>query len=133
MPGEILRTLSRGGPVVLAGDLNEGDTGRAWRLFAAPLRLVSPAAPTFPARSPRRLLDVVFASQDLAVLPHADIELDEADLVAASDHRPVWVDLDLAPDRNPTAETETGPAVLAEVVEQAEELAEDQAEQGQPG
>jgi endonuclease/exonuclease/phosphatase family metal-dependent hydrolase len=130
--GEILRTLSRGGPIVLAGDLNEGDTGRAWQLFAAPLRLVSPTAPTFPARHPRRLLDVVFASQDLAVLPHAPVELDEADLVAASDHRPVWVDLDLDPDRDSTAQTETGPAVLAEVAEQAEELAEGQTEQGQP-
>jgi endonuclease/exonuclease/phosphatase family metal-dependent hydrolase len=93
--GEILRTLSAGGPVVLAGDLNEGDTGRAWQLFASPLRLVSPTTPTFPARNPRRLLDVVFASPDLAVLPHRPVDLDEADLVAATDHRPVWVDLDL--------------------------------------
>lgn len=93
--GEILRTLSAGGPVVLAGDLNEGDTGRAWQLFASPLRLVSPTTPTFPSRNPRRLLDVVFASPDLAVLPHRPVDLDEADLVAATDHRPVWVDLDL--------------------------------------
>jgi len=82
---------------VLAGDLNEGGTGRAWRRFAEPLRLVSPTAPTYPATTPRRLLDVVFASPELTVLPHRDVALDEGDLVRASDHRPVWVDLDLGP------------------------------------
>ena len=83
--------------MLLAGDLNEGDIGRAWQRFAAPLRLVSPTAPTFPARAPRKVLDVIFASPDLTVLPHRPVELDEADLVAASDHRPTWVDLELAP------------------------------------
>jgi endonuclease/exonuclease/phosphatase family metal-dependent hydrolase len=125
---EILRTLSAGGPVVLAGDLNEGDSGRAWQQFAAPLRLVSPATPTYPARSPRRLLDVVFASPELAVLPHTPVQLDEGDLVAATDHRPVWVDLDLDPSPHPTAQTETGVtetgvAVAGEAVEQAEQQA----------
>jgi endonuclease/exonuclease/phosphatase family metal-dependent hydrolase len=109
--GEVLRTLAGGGPVVLAGDLNEGDTGAAWRLIADPLRLVSPTTPTFPARAPRRLLDVVFASPGLRVLPHAPVDLDDADLVAASDHRPVWVDLDLAPVAAPTAGTETAAPV----------------------
>ncbi|MDF2143639.1 endonuclease/exonuclease/phosphatase family protein [Knoellia sp. p5-6-4] len=127
--GQILRTLSAGGPVVLAGDLNEGDTGRAWQLLAAPLRLVSPTTPTYPARSPRRLLDVVFASPELAVLPHTPVELDEADLVAATDHRPVWVDLDLDPQPRPTARTETDVAVAGEAVEEAEQQAEQQSEQ----
>jgi endonuclease/exonuclease/phosphatase family metal-dependent hydrolase len=95
--GQILRTVSAGGPVLLAGDLNEGETGAAWRRFAEPLRLVSPTAPTYPAPAPRRLLDVVFASPELTVLPHQDVALDEGDLVRASDHRPVWVDLDLGP------------------------------------
>ncbi len=95
---QVLADIAAGGPVVLAGDLNEDDTGRAWQLFAAPLRLVSPRTPTFPARSPRRLLDVVFASPDVVVLPHREVELDPADLVAATDHLPVWVDLDLGVD-----------------------------------
>jgi endonuclease/exonuclease/phosphatase family metal-dependent hydrolase len=127
--GQILRTLSAGGPVVLCGDLNEGETGRAWQLFASPMRLVSPTAPTFPARNPRRLLDVVFASPDLGVLPHPSVDLEEADLVAATDHRPVWVDLDLDPQVRPTAQTETGGVVAAEVVEEAEERAQQQAAQ----
>jgi endonuclease/exonuclease/phosphatase family metal-dependent hydrolase len=93
--GQILQSVSAGGPVLLAGDLNEGESGAAWRLFAAPLRLVSPAVPTYPAPSPRRVLDVIFASPDLAVLPHRDVPLAEVDLVAASDHRPTWVDVEV--------------------------------------
>ena len=122
--GEILRTLSGGGPVLLAGDLNEGEDGRAWQRFASGMRLVSPTRPTYPARAPRRLLDVIFASPDLCVLPHQDVALDAADLVAASDHRPVWVDVDLDRQHAPTAQTESGPAVPASVVEQAEDAAE---------
>jgi endonuclease/exonuclease/phosphatase family metal-dependent hydrolase len=95
--GQVLEGVSGGGPVLLAGDLNEGESGGAWRLFAAPLRLVSPATPTVPARAPRQVLDVVFASPELVVLPHTAVPLPEADLVAASDHRPTWVDVDVAP------------------------------------
>lgn len=97
--GQILESLSGGGPVLLAGDLNEGETGQAWQLFAAPLHLVSPNTPTFPAKAPRKVLDVIFASRELTVLPHPPVQLDEADLVAASDHRPTWVDVDLGPDQ----------------------------------
>lgn len=97
--GQILESVSGGGPVLLAGDLNEGETGQAWQLFAAPLHLVSPNTPTFPAKAPRKVLDVIFASRELTVLPHPPVQLDEADLVAASDHRPTWVDVDLGPDQ----------------------------------
>jgi endonuclease/exonuclease/phosphatase family metal-dependent hydrolase len=122
--GQILKTVSGGGPVVLAGDLNEGDTGGAWRLFAAPLRLVSPATPTYPASAPRRLLDVIFASPDLSVRPHSPLELSEADLRAASDHRPTWVDIDLDPAPVPSAQVETGSEVGEARVEQADEAAQ---------
>ena len=94
---QVLRTVAGGGPVLLAGDLNEGENGLAWQRFAAGLRLVSPTTPTYPAPAPRRLLDVVFAAPELTVLPHRAVPLPEADVVAASDHRPVWVDLDLDP------------------------------------
>ena len=128
--GQILRTVAGGGPVLLAGDLNEGETGKAWRLFASPLRLVSPTTPTYPASAPRKVLDVIFASPGLAVLPHREVELEVTDLVAASDHRPTWVDVDLEQQAVPTAETETGPAVSESVVEQAEEVAADAAAAG---
>ena len=125
--GQILRTVSGGGPVLLAGDLNETETGRAWRLFAAPMRLVSPATPTYPAKAPRKVLDVIFGSPDLVVLPHRDVSLSVEDLVRASDHRPTWVDVDLGSQTAPTAETETGPSVSASTVESAERSAADAA------
>ena len=93
----ILRSLADRGPLVLAGDLNEEDSGGAWRLLDVPdrMRLVSPPVPTYPARSPRRRLDVVFASPGLAVLPHREVLLPDAVWARASDHRPTWVDLEV--------------------------------------
>jgi endonuclease/exonuclease/phosphatase family metal-dependent hydrolase len=130
--GQILRTLTRAGvaggaagPVLLAGDLNEGETGRAWQAFASPLRLVSPTTPTYPAKAPRKALDVIFASPGLTVLPHQAVDLPTEDLVAASDHRPTWVDLELDPAAVPTAEVETGPAVAEATVAEAEAKAEE--------
>ncbi|MGA8047740.1 MAG: endonuclease/exonuclease/phosphatase family protein [Dermatophilaceae bacterium] len=85
-----------GGPnrIVLAGDLNEHrSAGGVWRLLESRLRLVSPEAPTYPARRPRAALDVILAAPDVEVLPHPRIVLDEDDLIRASDHRPVWVDV----------------------------------------
>lgn len=86
-------------PLVLAGDLNEDDSGSAWHLLDVPdrLRLVSPAVATFPARRPRRRLDVVFASPTLRVLRHRELAVPEAVWAAASDHRPTWVDLEVPP------------------------------------
>jgi endonuclease/exonuclease/phosphatase family metal-dependent hydrolase len=94
--GQILQTVTPRGPVLLGGDLNEAETGSAWQAFASPLRLVSPARATYPAKAPRAVLDVIFASPELVVLPHREVALDEADLVAASDHRPTWVDVELS-------------------------------------
>jgi endonuclease/exonuclease/phosphatase family metal-dependent hydrolase len=100
---QILGSLAQSERVVLAGDLNEGEAGAAWQRIGGPLRLVSPGRPTFPSRAPTAVLDVIFASPGLTT--HVGDEaapdetvLDEADLVAASDHRPVWVDLDLGPE-----------------------------------
>ncbi|KRE63022.1 endonuclease/exonuclease/phosphatase family protein [Nostocoides sp. Soil756] len=94
----ILAALADREPLVLAGDLNEGDTGAAWRLIdvTGRLRPVSPPDPTFPARAPRRRLDVVFASPGLRVLPHREVAVPDAVWARASDHRAVWVDLDVS-------------------------------------
>jgi hypothetical protein len=46
----------------------------------------------------------VFASPEVGVLPHTHLDLDERDLVAATDHLPVWVDLDLAPASSPSSD-----------------------------
>lgn len=86
---------------IICGDLNEQSDGAAWKLIATPLRLISPTSPTFPSRAPRRLLDVIFASPGITALAHPEIGLDAEDLIAASDHRPVWVDI--RTDRDPQA------------------------------
>ena len=91
----ILDAVDVGGEVVLAGDLNEGESGQAWQAFAGVLRLVSPMTPTYPASRPRKVLDVIFASSGLEVEPRVALDVAEADLVAGSDHRPTWVDLRL--------------------------------------
>lgn len=85
-------------PLVVAGDLNEGEGGEALRLLAAPGRLAvaGPAGPTYPARVPRHRLDVVLASPDLRVLPPRDVVVPEGAWERASDHRPAWVDLEIA-------------------------------------
>jgi len=92
-----------GDRAVVAGDLNEGPGGTAYDLIAARLPLASAGASTFPARRPTVALDAIFAGRDLRVVPSADVRdvrgdgVDELDLAAGSDHRPVWVDLDLTP------------------------------------
>lgn len=82
---------------VVAGDLNEGADGAAHRLVAARLPVVSSGEPTFPADRPTAVIDVVFASPGLARVTGAAVDVSERDLASGSDHRPVWVDLDLGP------------------------------------
>lgn len=92
----ILDALDVDGDVILAGDLNESEEGSAWQaLLARPLALISPVRPTYTARNPRRMLDVIFGSAGITVLPHQHVDLDPADLVAASDHLPTWVDIEV--------------------------------------
>jgi len=91
-----LSTLPEDGPLVVAGDLNEESSGQAWMSLARRARVVTGDAPTFPASSPRHRLDAIFASPGLAVVSGAPVEVDPADLVAATDHLPVWVDLELS-------------------------------------
>jgi len=83
-------------PLIVAGDLNEGPEGQAWMAMASMLHAVSGDAPTFPANSPEQRLDVIFASPRLSVAPRSQVELASADLVTASDHLPVWVDIDVS-------------------------------------
>lgn len=78
---------------VVAGDLNEGADGRARTVLAGRYRTVSDDRPTFPSKVPVRTLDVILAGPSLAVVPGRPVDLVEEDVVAASDHRPIWVDL----------------------------------------
>jgi endonuclease/exonuclease/phosphatase family metal-dependent hydrolase len=94
--GAVLDAVADVDPLVVAGDLNE-EEGPAWARLTGSgrLRLVAPDGPTYPARSPRRRLDVVFASLSLRVLPGAPPAVPDAVWPLASDHRPVWVDLEV--------------------------------------
>ena len=85
------------GRLVVAGDLNEAPGGPVWaRLAAAGLVDACASAPggtelTFSTRNPRLRIDAVFAGAGLGLV-QAGVPLhlvDPADLVAASDHRPV--------------------------------------------
>jgi len=92
----VLAALPPDPALVVAGDLNEEQDGQAWKALAHRLFIVSPGAPTFPAGSPRRCLDVIFATSTLSVARGAPVELSPTDLVRATDHLPVWVDLELS-------------------------------------
>jgi endonuclease/exonuclease/phosphatase family metal-dependent hydrolase len=87
------------GPLVLAGDLNEPPESPAWQLLAeSGLRdayALAPTGPhfTFPARDPQRRIDAVFVTDLLHVVSCGVPALDEADLVAATDHLPVLAEL----------------------------------------
>lgn len=82
---------------VVAGDLNEGPGGTAYELVAGRYPQASAGEPTFPAQHPTVALDAVFVGRGLQVLGSAPVLFREGDLEAASDHRPVWVDLDVGP------------------------------------
>ncbi len=83
------------GPLVAAGDLNEGPGGESWETVADGLVDTAGDAhartPTFPARSPRTRLDAVFVSRDVRVRGHTVVDTDQTR--RASDHLPVLAEL----------------------------------------
>jgi endonuclease/exonuclease/phosphatase family metal-dependent hydrolase len=79
------------GPVIAAGDLNEGPGGGAWRTVADGFVTNSSDALTFPATLPRIRLDSVFVSPDISVESYEVVDTDQAR--KASDHLPVVADL----------------------------------------
>jgi endonuclease/exonuclease/phosphatase family metal-dependent hydrolase len=79
------------GPVIAAGDLNEGPGGGAWRTVADGLVTSDGGGLTFPATLPTRRLDGVFVTPDISVVRYEAVETDQAR--RASDHLPVLADL----------------------------------------
>lgn len=79
----------RPGPIVVAGDFNEGPAGPAWTAWASRAADPSPQAKaTFPARAPKHRIDAVLVG-GLEVVEYDTWRADEADVIAGSDHRPV--------------------------------------------
>ncbi len=80
-------------PYVVCGDLNE-TPGPAWQPLLALAGDPAPSgAPTFPAGREDKRLDAVLVGTGLRVGSYGDGGADPADVVAATDHRPVVVDL----------------------------------------
>lgn len=92
----VLAALPAVSALVVAGDLNEERDGEAWKALARRLPVASADTPTFPAGNPGRCIDVIFATSRLSVVQGAPVDLSKADLVAATDHLPVWVDLEVS-------------------------------------
>jgi endonuclease/exonuclease/phosphatase family metal-dependent hydrolase len=79
------------GPLIAAGDLNEGPGGGAWRTVADGFVTNGTDTLTFPATLPRVLLDALFVSPDISVESYEVLETEQAR--RASDHLPVVADL----------------------------------------
>ena len=86
------RQLADGVPTVVAGDLNETPDGPSWRTLQQHLTDTCPDGdPTFPAARPRSRIDAVLADPRIEVRTAGwPDDVSEADVIAASDHRPVF-------------------------------------------
>jgi endonuclease/exonuclease/phosphatase family metal-dependent hydrolase len=79
------------GPLIAAGDLNEGPGGSAWRMVEDGLSAPAESAPTFPASLPARRIDGIFVSPDITITKYEVVDDERA--LKASDHLPVLADL----------------------------------------
>jgi endonuclease/exonuclease/phosphatase family metal-dependent hydrolase len=97
--GELVGLVNRFGcpATILAGDINERPDKPAWRAIAAEFTDAGAAddTPTFSTRDPRRRIDGVFVRGPVQAVSYR--VLDGVDVVAASDHRPVVVDVEIGP------------------------------------
>jgi endonuclease/exonuclease/phosphatase family metal-dependent hydrolase len=80
-------------PLVVGGDLNEGPDGAAWAVLGGVAQEVTGADPSFPAHRPHRHIDAIFARGHSDADPGDRRLLEEVPVADASDHLPVWVDL----------------------------------------
>jgi endonuclease/exonuclease/phosphatase family metal-dependent hydrolase len=86
-----------GRPTIVAGDLNDEPGSPTWSTLSAGRvdafgAVGAGTGYTFTAANPRRRIDGVFVSDQLPVVSATVI--DSADVTAASDHRPVLVEVD---------------------------------------
>ncbi len=80
---------------VVAGDMNETPAGATWQRLRTQYDIAGgdDPTPTFSTAHPRRRIDAVFVRGPVEVTSYQ--VLDTPDVRAASDHRPVVVDLDV--------------------------------------
>jgi len=84
-------------PGVVAGDINESPDGPSWRTLGKQLRDPGEgSAPTFSVTRPRRRIDAILVDPSVEVVSYGWPDgVAEADVHAASDHRPVLAELRL--------------------------------------
>ncbi|GMA19421.1 endonuclease/exonuclease/phosphatase family protein [Arsenicicoccus piscis] len=88
-------------PILVAGDLNEGSDGPAWGLIAGRLHVLTGSAPTYPVDAPVHRLDVIWGDRHVDVVAEGSIDqlvadgLARRDVVSATDHLPVWSDVEV--------------------------------------
>lgn len=85
------------GPVLVGGDLNEPPRGPSWRRLrqAGLVDHGDERWPTFPAADAAKRIDALLLGGTATVVHHGAPEVDEALLVRASDHRPVFAVLEI--------------------------------------
>ena len=89
--------VTSGLPLLILGDINETEGGPAITVWTKTLRDVGSRANTSPADRPVKRIDFAFGSPQLTVTP-VDVTASDADLAAATDHRPVIIDVTM-PER----------------------------------
>ena len=88
-------------PVILVGDMNMSSSQEATDLFGETWTFLSPDEPSFPADTPTERLDYIMIADPTESIPTASPIWESAVInrgvieTTASDHRPVFVDLDL--------------------------------------
>jgi endonuclease/exonuclease/phosphatase family metal-dependent hydrolase len=81
---------------VVAGDFNEASNGAAWQVLGRGRRDVGATLneQTFPASRPRHRIDTILVPDSWSTTSISPLEIvDESDLLAATDHRPVLADV----------------------------------------
>lgn len=86
-------------PVFLAGDMNVLPDSEVIAQFKEDWTLLSGSALTFPAKEPRKCIDYIFVLNNAAKVKSLDTcvpeEFHSGDVKTASDHRPVYVDIQI--------------------------------------
>lgn len=86
-------------PVFLLGDFNAFPDSKAIAYMQESWELLSPTSPTFPSDVPDRCIDFIFARSGKAKLKVLDAKVctvfEEGDAKIASDHLPVYVDIQI--------------------------------------
>lgn len=89
----LAETAEWSGALVVAGDVNEGPGAGVDACLSRHLRRLDDAAPSYPSSAPSSAIDAIYGSAAVERVDADPVDLPEALVRRASDHRPVWVDV----------------------------------------